>query len=396
MIVIGVDPHRSTHTATALDPATNSDVGSLRIEASITEYQRLIVWAKAWPDRAWANEDADGLGHHLALWLLALGEVVLDIPTTATARVRELSRGRRKNDRIDAAAAASVAALQGDARQVYPDTTADSLALLDERRVNLSHNRTRTVNQLHALLRELMVGGAPTSLTPLSATSALRGLRARTGPDRIRVELAKETHCRRPAFRRTPRRQRREDDRTARRARHHAARDRRHRTDPRRPSAGPHRVPEQVRLGRRLRELHWHRARPNRERRRLPAKALPLDRPVARSETPTSAAHRPVDTPGCCGRRNCKVNVDNLRRGCPDLSCERQQARGIPRNLQLDETRSRAGPQVIDWTLATAADRVAVSQLLDVAVQRDSPPIRSLSLPWNPCRSGAGPIALSA
>jgi transposase len=29
MIVIGVDPHKSTHTATALDPATNSDVGSL-------------------------------------------------------------------------------------------------------------------------------------------------------------------------------------------------------------------------------------------------------------------------------------------------------------------------------------------------------------------------------
>jgi hypothetical protein len=142
MIVIGIDPHKSTHAATALDPATNSDVGSLRIEASITEYQRLIVWAKARPDRAWAIENADGLGHHLALWLLARGEVVLDIPTTATARVRELSRGgRRKNDRIDAAAAASVAALQGDARQVYPETTTDSLALLDERRVNLSHCR---------------------------------------------------------------------------------------------------------------------------------------------------------------------------------------------------------------------------------------------------------------
>src|SRR6202163_762034 len=162
MIVIGVDPHKSTHTATALDPATNTDLGSLRIEASLAEYQRLIVWAKAWPERTWAIENADGLGHHLALWLLALGEVVLDIPTTATARVRELSRGgRRKNDRIDAAAAASVAALQGDARQVYPETTTDSLALLDERRVNLSHSRTRTVNQLHALLRELMAARAP-------------------------------------------------------------------------------------------------------------------------------------------------------------------------------------------------------------------------------------------
>jgi transposase len=193
MIVIGVDPHKSTHTATALDPATNSDVGSLRIEASLAEYQRLIVWAKAWPERTWAVENAQGLGHHLALWLLARGEVVLDIPTTATARVRELSRGGcRKNDRIDAAAAASVAALQGDARQVYPETTADSLALLDERRVNLSHSRTRTVNQLHALLRELMAGGAPTSLTPVSATGALRGFRPRTDPDRIRVELAKE------------------------------------------------------------------------------------------------------------------------------------------------------------------------------------------------------------
>ncbi|REK75298.1 hypothetical protein DVG80_34280, partial [Rhodococcus erythropolis] len=58
-----------------------------------------------------------------------LGEVVHDIPTTATARVRELSRGgRRKNDRIDAAAAASVAALHGDARQVYPETVNDALA----------------------------------------------------------------------------------------------------------------------------------------------------------------------------------------------------------------------------------------------------------------------------
>ncbi len=29
MIVIGIDPHKSSHTATALDPATNCDVGSV-------------------------------------------------------------------------------------------------------------------------------------------------------------------------------------------------------------------------------------------------------------------------------------------------------------------------------------------------------------------------------
>ncbi|SEH69652.1 Transposase [Mycolicibacterium rutilum] len=193
MIVIGVDPHKSTHTATALDPSTNSDLGSLRIEASVADYERLIGWAKVWPERTWAIENADGLGHHLALWLLARGEVVLDVSATATARVRELSRGgRRKNDRIDAAAAASVAALQGDARPVHSETTTDSLALLDERRVNLSQHRTRTINQLHALLRELIAGGVPTSLTPAKATTALRGLRPRTGTDRVRLELAKD------------------------------------------------------------------------------------------------------------------------------------------------------------------------------------------------------------
>jgi hypothetical protein len=64
---------------------------------------------------------------------------------------------------------------------VYPETTTDSLALLDERRVNLSHSRTRTINQLHALLRELLAGGAPTSLTPAGAATALRGFRPQTG-----------------------------------------------------------------------------------------------------------------------------------------------------------------------------------------------------------------------
>ncbi len=63
-------------------------------------------------------ENARGLGSHLAQWLAARGERVDDVPCTATARVRELSRGgRRKNDVIDAATAASVAALAGDATE---------------------------------------------------------------------------------------------------------------------------------------------------------------------------------------------------------------------------------------------------------------------------------------
>jgi hypothetical protein len=46
----------------------------------------------------------------------------------------------------------------------------------------------------------------------------------------------------------------------------------------------------------------------------------------------------PLDMPGCFGRRNCNVNLDDLRWDRPDLDCEPQQARGIRSNLQLDET----------------------------------------------------------
>nr|WP_256974336.1 IS110 family transposase [Rhodococcus sp. NCIMB 12038] len=112
--------------------------------------------------------------------MLVLGEVTLGVPTTATARVRELSRGgRRKNDRIDAAAAACVVAMQGDARRVDPEGPAEILALRDERRTNMSNSRTRAANQLHALLRQLLAGGAPTSLTAAAAAALLRGFRAR-------------------------------------------------------------------------------------------------------------------------------------------------------------------------------------------------------------------------
>ena len=119
MIVIGIDPHKRQHTAAALDRLTQRQCDSLAIEADLAGYRRLLAWAKRWPQRTWAVENARGLGQHLAQWLLARGETVVDVPAAATRRVRELSRGgRRKNDVIDAAAAASIAALHGDANTV--------------------------------------------------------------------------------------------------------------------------------------------------------------------------------------------------------------------------------------------------------------------------------------
>lgn len=190
-MVIGVDPHKSTHTATAVDPQTNRAVASVRIQASLGEYRRMLTWARQFEQRRWAVENAEGLGRHLSSWLLARGEQVIDVPTTATARVRQLSRGGgRKNDQIDAAAAASVAVLQGDGRPLEAEGTTDALALLDESRMNLAQSRVRLVNQLHALLRALLAGGAPTSLSATTAAALLRQIRPAGDVERIRKQIA--------------------------------------------------------------------------------------------------------------------------------------------------------------------------------------------------------------
>jgi hypothetical protein len=165
-MIIGIDPHKMSHTANAVDPATNSTAASLRVEASLAGYRELMRRSKQFPDRRWAVENARGLGRHLARWLVARGEVVLDVPSTATARVRELSRGsRRKTDVIDAAAAASVAALHGDATVVTAEDHTTVFALLEERRANVAAQRVRIANQLHAVLRDLAPGGAALAIT---------------------------------------------------------------------------------------------------------------------------------------------------------------------------------------------------------------------------------------
>jgi transposase len=193
VVIIGVDPHKRTHTASALEPGTHRVLATLQIDATLTGYRQLARWAARFEIRRWAVENARGLGRHLAQWLAARGERVDDVPCTATARVRELSRGgRRKNDVIDAAAAASVAALAGDATPIPVEDSSTVLALLDERRANLATHRTRLVNQLHALLRDLIPGGADTNLTATAAARVLAAVRPVGPVETARKQIARD------------------------------------------------------------------------------------------------------------------------------------------------------------------------------------------------------------
>jgi hypothetical protein len=45
MVIIGVDPHKRTHTASALEPDTHRVVATLQIDATLAGYRQLARWA---------------------------------------------------------------------------------------------------------------------------------------------------------------------------------------------------------------------------------------------------------------------------------------------------------------------------------------------------------------
>jgi transposase len=69
---------------------------------------------------------------------------------------------------------------------------ADAMAVLDERRVNLAQSRVRAVNQLHALLRALIAGGAPRDLSATTAAALLRTIRPHGAVEQARKAVAKD------------------------------------------------------------------------------------------------------------------------------------------------------------------------------------------------------------
>ena len=191
MITIGIDPHKSSHTAVALDP-TGRVLGEIRVPATRTTLERLLHWAERWPERNWAIEGAAGLGHLLAQRLVASEETVLDVPATLAARVRLLARGHgRKTDGIDAASVARVAQSHPDLRRVGPEDHSAVLRLLSDRRDELTGERRRVVNRLHRILRDLRPGGAPTELSAEAAARLLGRLRPRSAVDRERKAMAR-------------------------------------------------------------------------------------------------------------------------------------------------------------------------------------------------------------
>src|SRR4051795_3366598 len=125
--------------------------------------------------------------------LAAASESVVDVPSKLSARVRVLSSGNaRKNDGVDALATALAASRNERLAQVEPEAASEALRLLSERREDLVVERTRALNRLHGLLRDLVPGGVARTLSADRAARTLRSIRPQGASTRLRRQLASE------------------------------------------------------------------------------------------------------------------------------------------------------------------------------------------------------------
>lgn len=148
MIVIGSDPHKSSHAFAAVEAATGELRSSEAVAASTAGVQRALVWARGLGgERVWAIEDCRHVSGPLERFLVARGERVVRVPPRWMAGARRGGRERGKSDPIDATAVARAAIREGV--ETLPAAFLDERAL--EIRLLLDHHddlvKARTADQ---------------------------------------------------------------------------------------------------------------------------------------------------------------------------------------------------------------------------------------------------------
>ena len=161
MIVIGVDVHKRSVTAVAVDEA-----GRMLDERTVlVGSDELIGWASALDgQRLWAVEDCRLLTPWLERQLLECGEELVRVSPKLTVPERRAGRTRGKSDPIDALAVARAALREPDLPRPQPgEQVHRELKLLVDHRDDLVDERRRTQQRLRWHLHEL----DPTLIVPL-------------------------------------------------------------------------------------------------------------------------------------------------------------------------------------------------------------------------------------
>jgi transposase len=157
MVTIGVDPHKQTHTAAAVNEL-GVQVACRTAPARPTGNGQLLEWARALgQERVWAVEDVRNVSGSLERFLIDRGETVVRLAPRLMAGARQGSRSRGKSDPIDALAFARAALREGvdtlpTARLAGPEREIRQLALYRERLLDM---RNRLSNELRWQLHDL-------------------------------------------------------------------------------------------------------------------------------------------------------------------------------------------------------------------------------------------------
>src|SRR5919107_874136 len=167
--------------------------GSGRFSTDRDGYTAMVKYAKQWTTRVRAIEGCQGIGRHIATRLLADGEQVVDVPPKLSARARVFATGQgRKTDATDAHSVALVGTRMAGLHPVVADEQREILRLLVDRRRSIGEEHTRKISQLHALLLELIPGGAKKNLSAAQARKLLAGVRPRDLVGKTRKRVAAE------------------------------------------------------------------------------------------------------------------------------------------------------------------------------------------------------------
>jgi transposase len=191
-VVIGMDPHKRSVTIEVM-AADETVLGGGRFGTDRDGFAEMGRYVSQFPDHIWAVEGCNGIGRHVALRLLANNEEVIDVPPKLSARARVFATGQgRKTDATDAHSVALVGTRMSGLRPVVNDEQLAVLRLLVDRRRSLGEEHTRKTSQVHALLLELIPGGAKKDLSAAQAKALLATVRPRDIAGKTRRRVAAE------------------------------------------------------------------------------------------------------------------------------------------------------------------------------------------------------------
>ena len=172
MIVIGIDPHKKTHTAVAA-AENGRPLQDVTVPARAKGHERLLEWARSIEaERVFAVEDCRHVSGSLERFLVERGEKVVRVPPKMMAGARRSARVAGKSDPIDALAVAQAALRCPDLPEAHLDGPERELRMLLDHREDLVGERTRIEARLRWHLHDI----DPTIFVPLRSLGAFKWL----------------------------------------------------------------------------------------------------------------------------------------------------------------------------------------------------------------------------